>query len=81
MRKILDALELTDPMEVDEFRHAVLGESDELEADTERELSGVSDPVLAELWDNPEDDAYDRLAQQRCPRLIGARSTPSWQPR
>jgi uncharacterized protein (DUF1778 family) len=25
-------------------------------------LSAASDPVLAELWDNPADAAYDRLA-------------------
>ena len=24
-------------------------------------LSAKSDPVLAELWDNPKDSAYDRL--------------------
>lgn len=24
-------------------------------------LSGKSDPVLAELWDNPRDSAYDRI--------------------
>lgn len=65
MRKILDALELADPMEMDEFRHAVLVESDEVEADTEHESSSVSDPVLAELWDNPEDDVYDRLAREK----------------
>ena len=24
-------------------------------------LTGKTDPVLAELWDNPKDSAYDRL--------------------
>ena len=24
-------------------------------------LTGKADPVLAELWDNPKDSAYDRL--------------------
>jgi len=24
-------------------------------------LNAVSDPVLAELWDNPQDAAYDEL--------------------
>jgi hypothetical protein len=24
-------------------------------------LTAKSDPVLAELWDNPKDSAYDRL--------------------
>jgi transcriptional regulator with XRE-family HTH domain len=65
MRKILDPLDQAGPLQVDEFRHAMLGESGEVEADTGRELSDVSDPVLAELWDGPEDDVYDRLARER----------------
>lgn len=33
-------------------------------------LTGKTDPVLAELWDNPKDDAYDNLRRflTRCGR-------------
>ena len=34
-----------------------LGEEDE----AAMTLTAKSDPVLAELWDNPKDSAYDRL--------------------
>ena len=40
----------------DELRED-LGEEDE----PVLTLTGKSDPVLAELWDNPKDSAYDRL--------------------
>ena len=29
-------------------------------------LTGSADPVLAELWDNEKDAAYDRLETRRC---------------
>ena len=69
MRKIVDALGVADPMEVDEFRRVIEGRVDGVERDNwqpEKEAAYVpdafSDPVLAELWDNDEDAEYDRVA-------------------
>ena len=60
MRKIVDALGLADPMEVDEFRRALV--DDDLFDDVGTAIpDAVSDPVLADLWDNPEDAVYDEL--------------------
>jgi len=63
MRKILSA-QLSDPADVDEFRWAL---SDQEEAETNESATpdSFSDPVLADLWDNPDDAEYDRLAVPR----------------
>jgi hypothetical protein len=60
MRKILDALGLDNPADVDEFRHVARGFRDQTEADAIPDAA--TDPVLAELWDNDEDAIYDQLA-------------------
>ena len=60
MRKILDALGLDNPADVDEFRHVAPGFRDQTEADVIP--NAATDPVLAELWDNDEDAIYDQLA-------------------
>ena len=66
MRKLADALGVSDPMQVDEFRRAVVGDADEADWESglseEQVLDAASDPVLAELWDNEDDAEYDRLA-------------------
>lgn len=68
MRKLADALGVSDPMQVDEFRRAVAGDvGDDNDEDwvvsvvQEQVLDAASDPVLAELWDNEDDAEYDRL--------------------
>ena len=65
MRKLADALGVSDPLQVDEFRRAVAIGVDEAEwsadATHEQALEAASDPVLAKLWDNEEDEEYDRL--------------------
>src|SRR5438067_8952575 len=62
MRKIVDALGLDDPVDVDEFRRVL---SDDAEASDGAEPvipDAVADPVLADLWDNQDDAIYDQLA-------------------
>ena len=62
MRKIVAALGLDDPMQVDEFRQ-ILNDGVEEWDGAERVIpDALTDPVLADLWDNEEDAVYDRLA-------------------
>jgi transcriptional regulator with XRE-family HTH domain len=61
MRRIVDALGLTDPTEVDEFRRALVDGEDALDEQGAAVPDAVSDPVLADLWDNPDDAVYDDL--------------------
>ncbi len=62
MRKIADVLGLVDPLEVDEFRRALANGEDAPDEDAATVPTSVTDPVLADLWDNPDDAVYDELA-------------------
>jgi len=62
MRKIVAALGLEDPMNVDEFCQALSDSTDDLSGAEHGIPDAVTDPVLAELWDNEEDAVYDQLA-------------------
>jgi transcriptional regulator with XRE-family HTH domain len=59
VRKIVAALGIEDPAEVDEFRALLAGGIPE--AEHGQALSAATDPVLAELWDNDEDAVYDEV--------------------
>jgi transcriptional regulator with XRE-family HTH domain len=69
MRKIVAALGIADPMEVDEFR-ALFADDGVPEIEHGQALSEATDPVLADLWDNDEDAVYDEVFAelQRQPR-------------
>ena len=73
IRKLAMALGVSDPMQVDEFRHAVTqehasgenrspGPQDQVDDVEAVILDAQTDPVLADLWDNEEDAVYDHLA-------------------
>ena len=62
MRKILQALGLDDATQVDEFRRALALEAPDPDVGDSALPDAATDPVLAQLWDNPEDDVYDHLA-------------------
>jgi hypothetical protein len=64
MRKLLDALGLSDPTQVDEFHRAVAVDEPESEGVEAVTPNALTVPVLAELWDNPEDAEYDDLASR-----------------
>jgi transcriptional regulator with XRE-family HTH domain len=64
MRKILDALGLSDPTQVDEFHRAAAVDEPESVGVEAVTPNALTDPVLAELWDNPEDAEYDDLASR-----------------
>jgi transcriptional regulator with XRE-family HTH domain len=68
MRKIVDALELTDPTEVDEFRRVLADGDDAPDEPGAAVPDAASDPVLADLWDNPDDAVYDDLVAASVPR-------------
>ena len=69
MRKIVAALGIADPMEVDEFR-ALFADDGVPEIEHGQALSEATDPVLADLWDNDEDAVYDEASEVRA---LGAR--------
>ena len=62
MRKIVSALGLDDPMDIDEFRQILSDDAEESDGAEAAIPDAVADPVLAELWDNEDDAIYDRLA-------------------
>jgi transcriptional regulator with XRE-family HTH domain len=60
MRKIVAALDIADPAEVDEFRD-LLGDGRVPEVEHGGALNEATDPVLADLRGNEEDSVYDEL--------------------
>lgn len=60
MRKIVTALGIENPMEIDEFR-GLLADDGAPEVEHGQALSEATDPVLADLWDNDEDAVYDEV--------------------
>ena len=62
MRKIVSALGLDDPMDIDEFRQVLSDGAEESDGAEPAIPDAAADPVLAELWDNEDDAIYDQLA-------------------
>lgn len=60
IRKIVAALGIDDPAEVDEFRRLLTDEPGP-EVEHTQVLSEATDPVLADLWNNDEDAVYDEM--------------------
>jgi len=52
---------LGDATDVDEFRRVVAADEAESQREEGEIPNALTDPVLAELWDNPEDAEYDDL--------------------